>query len=111
MPYAPPRPCPQPGCPALIRGRERSCPAHAREREKRKPARIGGRKRMRRNQRLARVNPLCVRCEAKGIVRPVDQWDHIVPLSQGGADDESNLQGLCDDCHREKTAADRGRGV
>jgi 5-methylcytosine-specific restriction protein A len=30
--------------------------------------------------------------------------DHIVPISQGGTDDPSNLQWLCiEPCHREKT--------
>lgn len=71
-------------------------------------ARIRGRKRKERNARLARRNPLCVRCKAKGRVTVATQWDHIVPLAKGGQDDESNLQGLCDDCHREKTAEDFG---
>jgi 5-methylcytosine-specific restriction protein A len=29
--------------------------------------------------------------------------DHIVPVSEGGSDDDSNLQTLCDACHRKKT--------
>lgn len=37
------------------------------------------------------------------------EWDHIVPLSEGGADHESNLQGLCHSCHVEKTAEEQRR--
>jgi hypothetical protein len=34
------------------------------------------------------------------------EWhlDHIVPLIDGGAHDESNMQTLCVDCHKAKTA-------
>jgi 5-methylcytosine-specific restriction protein A len=33
--------------------------------------------------------------------------DHIVPISQGGTKDESNLQVLCRECHRKKTIEER----
>lgn len=75
-----------------------------RQREARKPKRIRGRALQERNARLFRKNPLCVRCAERGITRAVDHWDHIIPLELGGADDESNLQGLCIACHNEKTA-------
>lgn len=68
--------------------------------------RIRGRKRIVRNARLFRRKPLCVECEKLGEVRQVDHWDHIVPLWEGGADTEANLQGLCVDHHAEKTAAE-----
>ncbi|KOR22809.1 HNH endonuclease [Burkholderia cenocepacia] len=35
-----------------------------------------------------------------------DEVDHEVPLEQGGSNDDSNLQLLCDDCHKAKTAAE-----
>lgn len=35
-----------------------------------------------------------------------DQVDHDVPLEQGGSNDDSNLNLLCDDCHKAKTAAE-----
>lgn len=36
-----------------------------------------------------------------------DEIDHIVPREQGGSNDESNLQPLCDKpCHQEKSAAE-----
>lgn len=55
-------------------------------------------------RRLWRLRePLCVKCKARGIVKQVDEIDHIIPLSQGGKDDETNRQSLCFDCHRIKT--------
>lgn len=36
------------------------------------------------------------------------ELDHIVPLHKGGEDTETNLQGLCDQHHRSKTASDMG---
>jgi 5-methylcytosine-specific restriction protein A len=32
--------------------------------------------------------------------------DHIVPVSLGGSDDESNLAAICSRCHRHKTAVE-----
>jgi 5-methylcytosine-specific restriction protein A len=60
---------------------------------------------------LAR-DPLCAECRKAGRVRPATQRDHIVPLEEGGADDVSNTQGLCDECHAAKSQAEaqRGRG-
>ena len=45
-------------------------------------------------------------CERK--LGPRDDWDvdHIIALENGGTDDDSNLQILCDWCHKPKTAAD-----
>jgi 5-methylcytosine-specific restriction enzyme A len=68
--------------------------------------RIRGGTRQRRNYRLFMRQPLCVRCLEEGATRVVDVWDHIVALADGGADDESNLQGLCADHHDAKSAAE-----
>ena len=80
-------------------------------------ARIGatertrGSKWMKIRARWLREHPLCVMCEAKGYARPATQLDHIIPLIDGGKDDESNYQSLCEPCHKDKTAAEaRGRG-
>lgn len=55
------------------------------------------------------LNPLCVECQRLGVVREWTQLDHIVALVNGGLDEPSNRQGLCDEHHKAKTEADLGR--
>lgn len=54
---------------------------------------------------IRRASGLCENCLRKGIiVRGVDV-DHIKPIAQGGEPfDVDNLQLLCKDCHKAKTA-------
>lgn len=40
----------------------------------------------------------------------VGHCDHIVPLEEGGTDDDDNLQTLCGDCHTDKTSKEAARG-
>ncbi len=54
--------------------------------------------------------PLCVACEAKGIVTAATQRDHIIPVEEGGEDSDDNTQALCDDCHEDKSLQERLRG-
>jgi 5-methylcytosine-specific restriction protein A len=73
--------------------------------------RIRGRRWMEIRAKWFRDHPLCAMCEAKGLIRPANRLDHIIPLVDGGKDDESNYQSLCDVCHKDKTAAEaRDRG-
>lgn len=48
------------------------------------------------------------RCTACGCVWVAsrDQIDHRLPREQGGSNDESNLQPLCNECHAAKTASE-----
>ncbi len=49
-------------------------------------------------------NPVCIKCEEKGIVTAVTVTDHIVRIVDGGAEyDENNLQSLCRSCHSRKS--------
>lgn len=57
---------------------------------------------------LARDRGLCVACYRRGILAKATDVDHIVPKFRGGTDAMSNLQSLCRDCHKEKTAIDGG---
>lgn len=68
--------------------------------------RIYGRARQERNRMVLTEEPICRHCGRAASV----EVDHIIPLSEGGAEDRSNLQGLCRDCHGAKTAAERARG-
>ena len=57
-------------------------------------------------------HPLCVECKKIGRTSLATILDHVVPLIDGGRDDESNYQSLCVDHHDAKTAAEataRGR--
>jgi 5-methylcytosine-specific restriction endonuclease McrA len=75
------------------------------------PKRTTGRKLQAMRAQLFRANPLCVACEAQGRVTPATQRDHVIPLSEGGADDDSNTQALCEACHEVKSKAEAARGV
>ena len=61
-------------------------------------------------QRLRRLQaePICQDCAAKGVVREATVPDHIVPLTKGGSDEDSNIRCLCGDCHRTRTAEQFG---
>jgi 5-methylcytosine-specific restriction enzyme A len=73
--------------------------------------RLRGRKLQERRKRLLMRRPLCVHCQAQGRVTAATVLDHVVALINGGTDTEDNLQPLCDECHRLKTAADTGKTV
>jgi 5-methylcytosine-specific restriction protein A len=113
MPKAAPKPCSQPGCGVLVRDGSSRCAKHPREMWGKKPTatkRVTGRKLQAMRADLFSRNPLCVECEKQGRVRLATQRDHIVPLAEGGLDDDSNVQGLCIECHDEKSLAERLRG-
>lgn len=46
----------------------------------------------------------CIPCAKKGRVTPADHVDHIIPRARGGSEDDDNLQCICLDCHKTKTA-------
>jgi 5-methylcytosine-specific restriction protein A len=52
---------------------------------------------------LAR-KPVCQMCHREAAA----EVDHIIPIRQGGNNDESNLQALCKACHSRKTATEDG---
>ena len=49
-------------------------------------------------------------CEICGSEARHLEFDHVVPLANGGADDISNMQALCTSCHKEKTAKEKEEG-
>lgn len=67
--------------------------------------RLRGRAGVERRAKWLAMHPICVQCEAHGITKMAEVVDHKVPLWKGGADDDTNLQSLCQTpCHDEKTA-------
>lgn len=66
--------------------------------------RIRGRKLQAIRKRVLTANPLCEVCGRRAV-----EVDHIKPIFKGGDDDpldDTNRQGLCDQCHAEKTRRD-----
>jgi 5-methylcytosine-specific restriction protein A len=54
------------------------------------------------------MEPLCAHCFKLGKITAATVVDHIIALSKGGADIDTNTQSLCDPCHEAKTALDLG---
>lgn len=71
--------------------------------------RIRGRALQKIRQRILMRDPLCKRCEARNIVRESKEVDHVVPLFKGGKEEDENRQGLCIQCHYEKSMEDTGK--
>jgi len=78
--------------------------------------RIRGRKLQLLRAQLFDREPLCAECKRHNRVAIAVIRDHIIPLAEGGKDDRTNEQGLCQACSDKKTQAeslrgrDRGRG-
>ena len=113
MPLRASRPCKKAGCPGLTNDGP-YCSDHKglegaanRERLAARDFKYDRRWRKRRDAHL-RIEPLCRHCGASGIIKAATDVDHITPLSQGGADDDSNYQSLCHECHSCKTAREDG---
>lgn len=105
MPWMSPHPCRYPGCGILIRGKSGHCQEHSRQvRRGQEKGRASASARgydvdwRRRRREYLMDHEFCVRCGDEAT-----EVDHIVPLSAGGADDESNFQALCKTCHSVKT--------
>jgi 5-methylcytosine-specific restriction protein A len=112
MPISAPKPCGHPGCGRLVRDGSGRCEAHQSEAWVKKPTaatRITGRKLQRLRGELFARDPLCAQCKRLGFVTLATQRDHIASLEEGGQDVEENTQGLCNDCHGEKSLAERLR--
>ena len=115
-PLAPLKPCREYGCPERVSSGY--CEAHKHKERKRKSnyekyrgsassRGYGAAWRKTRERVLAR-DPVCkggwsIHCQGRNLST---QCDHIVRKQDGGDDSEANLQGLCRDCHLDKTACE-----
>lgn len=64
----------------------------------------GWRWQQKRERIIARDMGLCQPCKQQGVARPFDHVDHKTPKAAGGTDDDANLQCICAECHKAKTA-------
>ncbi|MBF9263925.1 HNH endonuclease [Paracidovorax cattleyae] len=114
MPIAAPRPCTHPGCGRLVHDGSGRCDKHPKPAWTKRPdavKRVTGRRLQRMRAELFARDPLCAECRRLGLVVLATQRDHIVPLEEGGADEVTNTQGLCDEHHDAKSKAERERGA
>ena len=113
MPRKPKRPCRFPGCPNLTD--DVYCEEHAKVMEQHyekfqrgySPGKRYGRAWKRIRDRYVHKHPLCEQCLKAGRYVAVEEVHHIIPLADGGTNEESNLMSLCRSCH-EKIHHERG---
>lgn len=100
------------GCRTLVSDGSGRCALHPRKAwTKFTPTpRITGRRLQAMRDALFTREPLCVLCKANGRVSLATQRDHRIPLAEGGADDETNEQAVCEPCHSVKSAAEAQQG-
>jgi 5-methylcytosine-specific restriction protein A len=110
MPTASPKPCVV--CACLVHDGTTRCAAHKRPLWVKRPEakRITGRPLQRRRAELFAREPLCRECRKAGRVSEAVIRDHVVPLAEGGADDDDNVQPLCQTCSDAKSAGESARG-
>lgn len=105
VPRSPKKPCAYSGCPRLTD--RRFCQEHEKldrdryNKYERSPDvnRKYGRAWKRIRDRYAAAHPLCEQCLKEGRLTSVEEVHHILPISQGGTHDASNLMSLCQSCH------------
>lgn len=74
--------------------------------------RARGRRGVQQRQRRLSAEPICRHCIEQGRITLATVPDHIVPLSRGGTDQDGNIQCLCIECHRIKSAGEaQDKGV
>lgn len=122
MPTAAPKPCRHPGCGALVRDGSGYCAKHATDKQQGKwgDDRRGTRQERgydaeweaRRKRTLREDSGLCRPHRKVGKFRPAKAVDHIVAKAIARAagwteeqiEADENLQSICTDCHKVKTA-------
>jgi 5-methylcytosine-specific restriction protein A len=120
MPVRPLRPCKHRGCGALVAGGKTYCENHASEATNWMPDRQRGNRHQRgygsawdklRARILQRDAGLCQPCLRGGRAVRGTHVDHVVAKARGGSNDDSNLQTICVECHKAKTAKEGRKGA
>ena len=117
MPVRAPHAC-VPGCGARVEYPARRCEAHTREYHRRIDERRGssssrgyGVEWQRLRLSILALHPLCSWCRDAGLLVTATDVDHIVPLAEGGTNDDTNLRSLCKSCHSARTMRDQVNGA
>lgn len=115
MPYKPKKPCAYPGCPNLTDGRycekHKSLVDHIYNTYKRDPQ---TNERYGKNWKKIRASflknhPFCELCRREGRTTQATMVHHILPVRNGGGNDEENLMALCKSCHSRLHSVDGSR--
>jgi len=119
MPNRPKSPCSYPGCPVLL-DKPGKCDKHAQTKRSgwskdraKQPVMTttergyGYAWRKIRDSVMLRDQGLCQVCLSNGRTRLAAEVDHITRKADGGTDDVENLQAICRECHRLKTAVEQ----
>ena len=109
MPKKPKSTCSYPGCGRLIDGRY--CNEHRQTTERQYNRYIRdpntnkryGRAWKKFRARFLLQHPLCEQCRSEGRLTAAEEVHHILPLANGGTNDENNLVALCKSCHSKIT--------
>ena len=115
MPTRPLHPCRHPGCPELLDTKEAYCPIHKKiridryEKTREKTVARGYDTRIWGKVRKVKLerNPLCERCEAKGLTTEARLVHHKDRNPHNN--DMDNLESLCNACHELEHKSDRFR--
>ena len=107
MPTKPKRPCRYGGCPNLTDSKTGYCEEHRGLTQRHyehfargynQHERYGSGWRKVRDKYIS-AHPLCEECEKRGRYVLANLVHHILPIADGGSNDEDNLMSLCTSCH------------
>lgn len=108
MPKKAKRPCQYPGCPNLTdelyceEHRSQATAQYNKYQHDPQSNRRYGRAWKRIRDRYIKSHPLCEQCEKDGRLTAAEEVHHILPLTCGGSNAQSNLMALCHSCHMKK---------
>ena len=120
MPARSPAPCNYPGCATLVSSGVGRCDKHKyhskdkcriwqRQDQRSSSARGYGQKWRKIRDQVLRRDVLCQVCLSNGLTVEGIAVDHIIPKCEGGLDVLENLQAICTECHKQKTALEAAR--
>jgi 5-methylcytosine-specific restriction protein A len=105
-----PKICSEPGCLALVHDGGSRCPDDRSRIGKWRKGKIGTNRtgtaaHKARRERILKRDPWCM-LKLPGCQSVSTVCDHIIPLAAGGADEDWNCQGVCQNCSDKKTSAE-----